>query len=125
MICVPPSCVAPLWPFVEPFIRKAMARGGMGDYAKVANDVVRGPDLLWLATDGKTIDAAGITSISDGTLTIVACGGDLSRCGHMIEGFEQFARDEGCTKVRICGRPGWLRRLSGYRTKKVIIEKAL
>lgn len=127
LICVPPDLVNQVWPLIEHHIRKALQRGGMGDYNTVAAGVLSGPDLLWLALEDDKIHAVAITSLSlDGICTIVACGGaHFSQFGHLIAGLEQFAKNEGCKAVRICGRPGWLRLLSGYRTKRVIIEKAL
>lgn len=97
----------------------------MGDYVSVARDVLHGPNLLWIATDGISIDGVCITALSQGICTIVACGGDYTKFGHMLDDIEKFAKGKGCQAVRICGRPGWLRRLNGYRTKKVIIEKAI
>lgn len=103
-----------------------MKRGGMGNYDDVVAGVFGGHDLLWIALEERTIHAAGVTSLSlDKVCTLVAVGGDYAKFGNLLSGIEQFARDEGCRAVRICGRPGWQRRLSGYRTKKVIIEKAL
>lgn len=102
-----------------------MNKGGMGSFVQVENNVLHGPDLLWLAVDGDKIAAAGITQLSDGVCTIVAVAGEYSRFGHLLSGIEQFARNEGCNRVRVCGRPGWRRRLTGYRTKKVILEKAI
>jgi len=125
LVRVSKDYVGIFWPHVGHHIRKAMQRGGMGEYETVARDVLNGPDQLWLATDGKSVGGVAITSLSQSVCTIVACGGDIKQHGHMIEGIEKFAKDEGCKVVRICGRPGWSRRLSGYRTKKVLIEKAL
>jgi hypothetical protein len=36
-----------------------------------------------------------------------------------------YARAEGCAQIEICGRPGWQRRLAGYRAVKVVIRKSL
>ena len=43
----------------------------------------------------------------------------------LIEKIENYARDEGCTRVRIFGRKGWLRVLDGYEAKHIIMDKEL
>jgi hypothetical protein len=86
--------------------------------------------LLWLAWDGDSILAAAVTELAavDGgkLCTILACGGrDLARVAPLAAGLERYARDEGCARIRICGRRGWARVLAGYRVTRVVIEKNL
>jgi len=106
-----------------------MFRGG-GEYASVKRAVFDGVDQLWIVWDGAEIIAAAITSLGivndEKTCTIVACGGeDLSCFGHFVKDLEQFARAEGCTVVRINGRPGWKRALTGYDLQSVVLRKEL
>ena len=57
---------------------------------------------------------------------ITACAGhNMSRWLPLISGIENYARDEGCSCVRIFGRKGWLRVLEGYRAKHIVLDKAL
>ncbi|SRR6266852_6020553 len=130
LVCVDPARVAEIWPHVTHLICRAMERGGMGDFGEVARKVMRGDALLWLAWDGARVIAAAVTELNAvgavKTCTILACGGDgFCRFGHLLARLEDFARAEGCRRMRICGRPGWRRRLAGYRLKKIIIEKEL
>ena len=99
----------------------------MGDFAQTENGVLHGNDLLWLAVEHEKIIAAAVTALLDGVCIIVAMGGDdFSKFGlFCLSALEKFAKDEGCRAVRICGRPGWLRRLRDYRLKKIVIEKAI
>lgn len=118
-----------VWGQVRPLILEA-ARRGAGDIFTIESGLLNGPDLLWLAWDGKEILAAAVTSLgivnNEKICTIVACGGEgWTRFGHLIEGLEKFAKDEGCKRVRINGRPGWQRALSGYRIAQVVIEKEI
>lgn len=129
LLCIEPGKVDEFWPHVSHFIFEAMERGG-GDYSSVEESVKSGPALLWIAWDGDKILSAAVTSLhkinGKRICTIVACGGDeWTRFGHLIEGLEKYAKDEGCAAVRINGRSGWQRVLSGYRTRQVVIEKAL
>jgi hypothetical protein len=131
LACVPPDRVAALWPHVAPDIARAMARGGMGRFADVEADVLGANAYLWLALHADAILAAAVTKVTQEEggarlCTIVACGGrDWPRFGVLIAGLEDYARAEGCARIEICGRPGWQRRLPGYRTVKVVMRKAL
>lgn len=129
LLCVPPADVKKFWRHVRPFIIEAMFRGG-GEYASVKRSVFDGCSQLWIAWDGAKIIAAAITSLGiindEKTCTIVACGGDdFSRFSHFLKDIEQFAKDEGCTAVRINGRRGWQRALTGYDLQSVVLRKEL
>jgi hypothetical protein len=128
VVCVEPSKVEQVWPFVAHLIKSAMTRGGMSDFASVEQDVKTNLALLWLVWDGEKVMAAAVTQIN--TLndrkiyTIVACGGEQrERWLFLISKLEEHARDEGCARVRICGRRGWTKALEGYRVRSVILEK--
>jgi hypothetical protein len=41
----------------------------------------------------------------------------------LIDGIETYARAEGCTRVRIFGRKGWL--LHGFEERHIIMDKEL
>jgi hypothetical protein len=130
LACVPPGDIARLWPHVAHHIARAMTRGGMGRFADVEADVLGGNAYLWVAIEAGQILAAAVTKVTgEGCArlcAIVACGGDdWPRFGFLIAGLESYARADGCAAVEICGRPGWQRRLAGYRTVKTIIRKAL
>lgn len=106
-----------------------MLRGG-GDFESAEQGVLNGPDQLWMVWDGVEIIAAAITSLGtingEKVCTIVACGGvGWSRFGHFINDLEKFAKDEGCTSVRINGRAGWRRVLKGYGVQSVVLRKEL
>lgn len=129
LLCISPGDVKKFWRHVRPFIIEAMFRGG-GEYKGVKQSVFSGVDNLWIAWDGARIIAAAITSLGtindEKTCTIVACGGDdWPKFGHLIEGLEKFAKDEGCTVVRINGRRGWQRALTGYDLQSVVLRKEL
>ncbi len=57
---------------------------------------------------------------------IAVCGGgDIKRWLPLIDQIEAYAKHEGCVRVRINGRKGWLRVLEGYEERHVIMEKEL
>jgi hypothetical protein len=127
--CVPPCSVSVVWPQVWHFIYGAMRRGGLSAYRPVAENVLDGRALLWIAYDGKKVQAAAVTEVQATewrkVCIIVACGGENLCWPDLIQPLEQFARAEGCTAVRIMGRPGWERVLKEYRRKRVVLEKEI
>ena len=130
LVCVDPARVAAVWPHVAPLIAHAIVRGGFAAQGDLVVDLRAGRALLWLAWDGDKILAAAVTALAcdDGVrlCTVVACGGrEFARFGSLLAGLEAYARAEGCARMRICGRKGWLRRLPGYALQRVIIEKRL
>lgn len=129
LICVAPSRVKEFWPYVKVMIRRAAKRGG-ADYAQIKDDLLNGLDLLWIAFDGEQIMAAATTSlttIGDRKICIIsACGGaGWDRFGHLIQGLEDYAKNEGCVAMRIYGRVGWQRLLKGYGVRSVVLEKGI
>jgi hypothetical protein len=130
LVCVDPAQVEKIWPHVAHVIRRAPWRGRMGRFADVERDVLGANAYLWLATDAGAVLAAAVTQVTqqngDRLCTIVACGGrDFARWGGLIDGLESYARAENCARMEIAGRPGWLRRLPGYRLRKIVIAKDL
>lgn len=44
---------------------------------------------------------------------------------HVINGLENWARDNGAYRIRGMMRPGWERLINGYRRTHVVLEKVL
>lgn len=132
LLCVEPKRVPEFWPHVSHLIKSAMQKGRLSDFASVEHDVMSGHSgtLLWLAWDGQKIKAAVVTALNEANdekfCTIVACGGsNRSEWMHLLEGLEKYARDERCKSVRVRGRWGWKRLLTGYRIQSVTLEKRI
>ncbi len=134
-ICVAPDYVDQIWPHVAGFINQALARGNAEQPIEYTYlQLKRQAALLWVVWDGKTILAAAVTEIVNPVGTdkrhcmITACGGQsLKLWLKFLDRIEQYARDENCEKLRIYGRPGWLRILHdrGYEQPWVALEKRL
>jgi hypothetical protein len=107
-----------------------MRRGDLGSYRGVADMVLDGRALLWLAWDGSLIHAAAVTQIGATewrkVCEIIACAGrGMSLWLHLIRQIENYAQAEGCSAVRVVGRRGWARVLRDYHAKRVILEKEI
>lgn len=130
LLCINPDHVAGIWPKVRDLIRRAIERTKLSDFAMIEADVLSGKHLLWVAWNGQTVDAAATTQlikVGDRKIcVVVACGGsDMPKWLPLIDGIEAFARNEGCVEMRIGGRKGWERVLSGYRARYVTLQKEL
>lgn len=125
-----PKQIRRVWPHASHFIKRAILRTGLSDFKEVEDSILDGDALLWLAWDGERIEAAASTvlEIANGekSCVIVACGGDdMSNWLGLIEQIETYAKNEGCKRSRIIGRPGWQRVLANYRRSFVILERQL
>jgi hypothetical protein len=131
LLCIEPGwTTAAVWPACKHLIARAIEKTGLGDFAELERDVLEGRHLLWLAWDGKTIEAAAATQLVENCGAKVCCiracaGEEMGRWVHLIKRIEAYAKAEGCEKMRITGRKGWERSLDGYRAKWAILEKGL
>jgi hypothetical protein len=134
LACINPDSLRCIWPVAKPLLRRATLRTGLCAFADIEQDILVGKALLWLALSGTrddvTIDAVATTRLeltdAGKVCVITACAGkDMARWLPLIRGIEDYAKAEGCRRVRIFGRKGWLRVLDGYRQTHVVIDKRL
>ena len=129
LICVPPKDVHLVWPQAKELIRAAIEKTDLSDFADIEYDVLSGDQLLWLAVSDH-IEAAATTHLiktrGKPVLVITACSGhNRERWLPLMAKIETYANDEGASRVRFYGRPGWQRVLKDYHVEHVIMEKAL
>jgi hypothetical protein len=130
LVCVDPKRVGEFWPHVGPLLKAACRRTELNAFADIEADILAGRSLLWLAWNGRTIEAVAATiliSTEIGKVCIItACGGhEMTGWLPLIGGIEDHARAEGCSRIRIFGRKGWLRALDGFEEKHIIMDKEL
>jgi GNAT superfamily N-acetyltransferase len=127
LLCVDPEKVFDFWPYARGLIKTAVDATNLSDFADIENDVLNGDQLLWLAwSQSRHIEAAATTHLSRKVCTLTACSGhDRGRWLPLFAHIEKYAKDEGCSAMRIYGRKGWERVLDGYRVEHVVLEKAL
>jgi hypothetical protein len=83
-----------------------------------------------MAWNGRAVESAAATILINSEagkvcIITVCAGSDMKRWLGLIGQIESYARREGCARVRIYGRKGWLRVLDGYAQKYVIMDKEL
>ncbi len=129
LICIDPARIDEMWPHVRDRIRAAVERTGLSSFADIESDVLTGMQLCWIAWDGKEILAAATTQLVkpyDKVCVLTACSGyDRDKWLPLFAEIEKYAENEGCSSMRIYGRKGWERVLTGYRAEHVILEKRL
>lgn len=128
LVCVNPKNVSQIWPQARQLIKTAIERTGLSEFDDVEEQVLSGDQLLWLAISN-TIEAAATTHLvktsGKPVCILTACSGhNRERWLPLFAQIEKYARNEGCSCVRIYGRKGWERVLEGYRVEHVILEKA-
>ena len=130
LVCVDPARVGEIWPHVSPLLKAACYRTKLNAFADIEADILAGRSLLWVAWNGRTVESAAATVLINSELgkvcVITVCGGsDMKRWLPLIDQIETYATDEGCKRVRIYGRKGWLHVLDGYEENHVIMDKEL
>lgn len=126
---VEPEDILSLWPQVAPMIDRAMRCGDLGKSSEVKSMVINGEALLWVILD-PGISAAIVTQVSivesGKCCHIVACGGErVLKALPLLAHIEDYARHEGCKKMRLLGRKGWARALPDYKQTRVVLDKEL
>ena len=130
LICVDPARIHEVWPHVRALLEKACRRTGLNAFAEFEADILAGRSLVWLAWNGSAIEAAAATALINSDLgkvcVITLCAGrGMPRWLKLMERIEAYAHEEGCARLRICGRKGWLRVLAGFGAKYVVMDKEL
>lgn len=127
LVYVPPERVGEFWPLARPYVSAAMERASLRTVAGAEYDALTGQAQLWLAiTSDQQVIGAGVTEIIGPACWIIAWGSDdQKRCAPLLEVIEEFARENGCARVRLCGRLGWQRVLPGFKPQAVVLEKEL
>ena len=128
LVCVDPARVHEIWPHVRPLLEDACRRTGLNAFADFEADILAGRSLVWIAWSGSVIEAAAATALTNSDLgkvcVITLCAGrHMQRWLSLIEQMEAYAKDEGCTRVRIFGRRGWLRVLEGFEARHVVMDR--
>jgi hypothetical protein len=127
---VPPVLVPPLWASVEPILAMAVDKAhGDLDIDNLYDRLLAGQEMLLAVLDGPLVIAACIVTVSTldtgvRVLYVPALAGN-----RMDEWFEQglsvlrhLAKEQGCTSIRACGRPGWQKQIPSARAIHTIVE---
>jgi hypothetical protein len=130
-ICVPPDCVAQLERFVLPEIRRALETGGDWTEQQIMRGLRDATLLLWCAVRDAEMLAIAVTELVridrwGKICNIVVCAGRERRAWTpLLASIEAYARKEGCRRMRISGRRGWLKIFPDYVEQYTTMDKTL
>lgn len=130
LVCIDPARVHEIWPHVRPLLEQACRRTELNAFADFEADILAGRSLVWIAWNGHAIEAAAATTLTNSdpgrVCVITLCAGNgMRRWLKLMDRIEAYAKDEGCTRIRIFGRNGWLRVLEGFATRHVVMDREL
>ena len=132
LVCVPPDVVSQVWPHVSGLIYVAMKKGDISSFQPIAESVLSGKSLLWVAWNEaeNKIKAAAVTELHQTEWSkfcvIVACGGkDMSTWLDIRGPIYEYAKAEGCKAMRLYGRKGWKDALPDWRVTRFVMERSL
>lgn len=133
LVLIPSAHVEAVWPLAEPHLKRAL-RFGDGEFtlAETRGLIREGRFQLWLAWDAlrQCAIGAGVTEVFDypqkRVCFLVLWASEAPRM-HWLSGLETveaWARDRGCKDMRLLGRKGWGRVLSGYRPQYTVFVRS-
>lgn len=129
--CVAPTLAGRIWPLVKDRLAQVL-RDHPSDTTIEAmeQDVMAALQLVWIASDGTSIAAAALTALSltpAHKLCTITLGFSVNTrlWDRFFPMVEEYARAEGCSNLRICGRRGWGRVLKDFREPWVVLDKEL
>jgi hypothetical protein len=118
------ECWDEVWPLIQP----AVALGGLHTEASVLGCLIDSEMQLWVAeVDGApamalVTEVAGYPARSICVL-LFAGGTRLDQCKPLLTAVEQWAREQGCDRMVVSGRRGWVRTLPGYQEAETMVVK--
>lgn len=131
LVLVDPKDVDNAWPLAAHWLVDGMLACGEDlDEVYTIGAVRAGHVQLWLVHQGYFIVAAMTSRFwpsRSGRVCHLTVGGGMSMETwlHLSDVVEQYAKSNGCSKVRFAGRNGWERKLTNYRRVGVILEREL
>lgn len=121
-----------VWPVVQPMLQRAIDyNGGDFDSDYIIHSLVQDTMQLFVGYNEKDIIYAAVTEIlvyqNKKALRIVLMAGKDMDSWVDTKLFEKFGKLEGCDRIEIVGRKGWVKKLlsKGYKQTHYIVTKEL
>jgi hypothetical protein len=133
LVLIPAVHVETVWPLAEPHLKRALQYSDGEFTLEETRGFIRdGRFQLWLGWDSGTRRAigAGVTEIFDYPrkrvcfLVLWASEAPRTRWLDGLQAVERWAREQGCQGMRLLGRKGWGRVLSGYRPQYTVFVRS-
>jgi hypothetical protein len=128
---IQPAEIEAVWGEVCPWIAAACKRNrGKFDEQDIRAGLLSGEDQLWI-WKSPTAFAVGITRLENYpkqrvcTIRIVTGTNAAEWQESAMETIKRWAKENGCSSMSLCARPGWARRLKGFEQTHVFLEQSL
>lgn len=113
IVCYPSHQIRDIWPNVKDFVQRALDEGSDYTLGDVYSMLLRAKAQLWTWQD-PDIEAVMVTAIqqdqkSKFCLLLTMAGTHMAAWKPHLEDVERWAREHGCSELRIYGRRGWLK----------------
>lgn len=133
LVQIPPDALEPMWPLVVPYLQRAVDYSeGTTTLKETVSDIAAKRKQLWVIIDEEKQPKAAAVSMlqkfESGLIlaTIVLLGGESGHLFDILElrsEFETWARTEGCNRVKIYLRKGWVKKLPEYKLSAFVMSK--
>lgn len=119
-----------VWPFVSGFIQDAIDKTSDRFSIDDVISLIESKKAQLFIFKDEEILSAWVTTVESSPsckwLRVMWAGGkDMDKWLHFLPSIEQWAKSIGCQKLVSIGRPGWEKKLPGYRKTAVILEKVI
>lgn len=132
LVAVPPQMLERLWSVLAPRFDDVLRRAPGLTLEAMVRNIAGGQWQLWMAWRDNVGPAAiagtELVRNDDGSLmcSVLFCTGDGAReFSPLLVPIENWARSEGCTRMKAVTRKGWARHLTDYKMTHVVLEKDL
>ena len=132
LVDVSPAHIDYMWPQVGHWIEDAANSSSCFTVDEVKAKLKNGHAQMWLAWNGAEADAVCVTFLEQTTKgkhchIWIMVGRDRESWQPLMAELEQWAKREGCNRMRHEARPGWSKILkaSGYQMPHVCLEKEI
>lgn len=107
-------------------LERVLARTGGGVTARhVRLMCQQGKAQRWVTDDGSVVVTQLLSEPDGDVCSVWLAEGSLSPLLELHEKIVAWARAEGCVRMRITGRDGWLRVVPGYAKTATVMERAI
>lgn len=131
LVLIPRGHVPQVWPLAVPYLDKAVKAGSLQRLEEWLGECISGAKQLWFVWADEKCLGAGVTSLIDtpeGKTCLIdgfAATDGAKLWEASLPVVEQWATAQGCQRVRVYGRVGWMKHLKGYAVKGVILDRNL
>jgi hypothetical protein len=108
-------------------LARVLARPGMGGvtYRHIRAMMAEGLAQRWKAEDGSVVVTELLQDPAGRYCLIWLAEGDIRSLLELHETILEWAKAEGCNRIRVGGRRGWGRVLEGYHEISAVFERSL